>query len=333
MRTIVAIWLLVIFSSCHSNPVGSGGGFPVKAGPILFISDRSGTRQLYSMNEDGLDVQQLTSDSTFPVLDARWSPDGSKIAIVSQVGDETTYPSFRNAIFVMDADGNNRYQLTPQWFCVDDSVYGKLQYGGATGPVWSPDSKQIMYSRLVAPEKFANQDIFMISVDGTEEQRVTGSMSVGERVADWSPDGRWLLVDMIDWSKADSRIVVSVYSVEGRLQRQITGEDVTSNGGAWKPDQKYFALTSWSGSRHEIFRYDSGGGDRTLITTTGRVFNYIACWSPDGKGILVNSTDGESSSGMVWQAHIKDLSTGSLRLLSPFGDTSTSVHAMSWRRR
>ncbi len=94
MRTIPAILLLVILSSCRNNPVDSGGGFPAKAGPILFISDKSGTSQLYSMNEDGSDVQQLTDDPNFPILDVKWSPDESRIAVVSLIGDSLTYPFF-----------------------------------------------------------------------------------------------------------------------------------------------------------------------------------------------------------------------------------------------
>ena len=115
LTVLIAASLFIFISSCKNNPVGSGGGFPVKAGPILFISDRSGTRQLYSMDEDGSNVQQLTSDSAFPILDAKWSPDGSKIAVVSLIGDEMTYPSFRDAIFIMNADGSDRYELTQQW--------------------------------------------------------------------------------------------------------------------------------------------------------------------------------------------------------------------------
>lgn len=91
-RVVLWLSLLIFIPSCKNNPIDSGGGFPTKAGPILFISDKSGTSQLYSMNEDGSNVQQLTSESTFPILDAKWSPDGSKIAVVSLTGDETAYP-------------------------------------------------------------------------------------------------------------------------------------------------------------------------------------------------------------------------------------------------
>ena len=80
--------------SCKDNPIDPNDGFPVTAGPILFITDKSGTNQLYSMNKDGSDVQQLTSDPNFPIIDAKWSPDGSKIAVVSLIGDQITYLFF-----------------------------------------------------------------------------------------------------------------------------------------------------------------------------------------------------------------------------------------------
>jgi Tol biopolymer transport system component len=332
LKVLVVLSISILLLSCHNNPVYSGGGFPVKAGPILFISDKSGTDQLYSMSQDGSNVQHLTSDSTFPILDAKWSPDGSKIAVVSLIGDEMTYPSFRDAIFVMNADGTDMYQLTKQWVHVNDSTYGHLEYGGATGPVWSPDSRQIAYSRLMVPEALAHQDVFINSLDGNNEQRITSRMSSGEKVVDWSPDGQLLLVNMIDWSKTDSRIVVAIFSVDGYMQRQISSDVVTSNGGAWRPDQKYIAFTSWSGTRHEVIQCDSTGDNRSLIATTNHIFNYVVCWSPVGDEILLNSTDGESSVGTVWQVSAKSFPTGSLRVLSPFRDSAISVYATSWRR-
>ncbi|MEG8947936.1 TolB family protein [Rosettibacter firmus] len=317
----VILLSLLIFVGCKDNPV-SDGGFSVEAGSILFISDKSGSYQLYSMNEDGSNVQQLTNDPNFPILDASWSPDGKKIAVVSLVGDESTYPFYRYAIFIMDAYGRNRYQLTQQYVYVDDPVYGKLTYAGALHPVWSTDGKQIAYSRLMVPEAIANRDIFTINIDGTNEKRVTTTISVNETITDWSPDGQSFLCDIINWSKPGSRKFVAILSTRGEMKKQISVDTVTSGHGLWSPNQAYIVLTSWSGVRHDLFISDGDGNNARVLRTTNNTFNYPVAWSSDNQRILFNS------SGDIFMVRRDG---GGLTKITPVN--FAEVEAVSWRRR
>jgi|GEM_PF-711232 len=186
------LFILLMTMACKHTPSGPDGPFLTEAGPILFISDKSGTNQLYSMNEDGKDIHPLTNDPSFPILDAQWSPDGDKIAVVSLVGDSLTYPGFRRCIFIMNSDGSDRYQLTRQWKTIEDPVHGELKYGGADHPVWSPDSKQIAYTRLMVPESLTNLDVFRMKINGSKEERITKTFDLADRVTDWTRgDSLW----------------------------------------------------------------------------------------------------------------------------------------------
>ncbi|MGH2458605.1 MAG: TolB family protein, partial [Chloroflexota bacterium] len=70
-------------------------------------SESNGTPEIFTMNADGTDVTQLTTDSAqhlFPV----WSPDGGRIAFsTNSVGNQQFYQ-----VYVMHADGSNVTQLT-----------------------------------------------------------------------------------------------------------------------------------------------------------------------------------------------------------------------------
>ena len=303
------------------DPISSGG-FPATAGSILFVSDKDGTDQLYSENEDGTDVQQLTRDPNFPIVDAKWSPDGTRIAVVAVTGDVATYPLFRTTIFVMHPDGTNRYQVTQQWSNVNDSALGAIEYGGAFSPIWSRDSKEIAYSRLMAPEAIDNRDIFVINVDGTGERRVTASVAQSETVTDWSPDGQSFLATIIDWSKQSSQPVVAMVSFHGELQKQISRDTATSSSGLWSPDQGHIVFTSWSGQRHDLFVSDGEGNGAKLLPSTDDLFNTAADWSADSRRILFNS------SGRMFAV---DQAGGNLKELTPTGFANCT--AVSWKRR
>jgi hypothetical protein len=79
-------------------------------GVILFTSNRAAAKysDLYAMNPDGSDVVRLTQQipgTIRAVQEAVWSPDGTKIAFVTDRDDN-------REIYVMNADGSNPVNLT-----------------------------------------------------------------------------------------------------------------------------------------------------------------------------------------------------------------------------
>ena len=65
------------------NPFGSEDR--PEPGPIVFTSNvgqKNGNMALFTMNDDGYNVQRLTNDS-FSYIEPRWSPDGNKLVFNS----------------------------------------------------------------------------------------------------------------------------------------------------------------------------------------------------------------------------------------------------------
>ncbi len=77
------------------------------------------------MNADGKNQKNITQGPLADDLDPSWSPDGERIAFVSDRDGH-------REIYVMDADGKNQKNLSNNDF--DD-----------WGPSWSPDGKRITF--------------------------------------------------------------------------------------------------------------------------------------------------------------------------------------------
>jgi hypothetical protein len=58
---------------------GGVGASALSGGTLAFISDRSGTDNIWSINSDGFGLTQLTSDGIGYNIQPDWSPDGTKI--------------------------------------------------------------------------------------------------------------------------------------------------------------------------------------------------------------------------------------------------------------
>ena len=79
------------------------GAFTVVRG-ILYVAERGENFVICHMNPDGSDKTDLT-DSTGAALWPAWSPDGTKIAFMSRIGENLD-------ISVVDADGSDEQRLT-----------------------------------------------------------------------------------------------------------------------------------------------------------------------------------------------------------------------------
>jgi Tol biopolymer transport system component len=108
-------------------------------------------------------------DSTWPDLNAQFSPDGTRVAFES-------FRSGTQEIWVADQNGRNALQLT--------SLGGRR--GGT--PAWSPDGQWIAFDWR---DESGQGDIYVISAHGGVARRVTNHPSE-DLVPTWSRDGRWI---------------------------------------------------------------------------------------------------------------------------------------------
>lgn len=142
---------------------------------IVFQSSRSGSNQIWSMNQDGTSPTQLSnnpaaSDSFHP----RWSPDNSKIIYASSAG-KTGGLSTNGAdlyIYNVAAGTNTRLTNLPDNFSNFD-------------PEFSPDGSKILFTT----DRDGNPEVYVMNADLSGSVTNLTHNAATDFAAVWSPDG------------------------------------------------------------------------------------------------------------------------------------------------
>ncbi|PJF40522.1 MAG: hypothetical protein CUN55_12625 [Phototrophicales bacterium] len=167
--------------------------------------------QLYVMNADGSNVQQLTFDSAINTLPT-WTPDGNSLIFSRTTGGNTTnvsmqlyrYDFSEHSIAAITTNNmlyhgrsavspNGRWlaftaidslSRQPQLFVislVNGGIAQQVTFGNQVveTPQWAADSLYIYYIAYTAEAH--NYDIFRIRYDGTEKQAITATPTINEQ--------------------------------------------------------------------------------------------------------------------------------------------------------
>ncbi|MDE1156065.1 MAG: winged helix-turn-helix domain-containing protein [Acidobacteriaceae bacterium] len=134
--------------------------------------------RLWRAKADGSERLQLSPD-TINVFMMRWSPDGSRLALMARE------PGKAWQLFTVGANGGN---LQP--------VLQETRNAG--DPSWSPDGKQILFGRLndVFGKESGERTLRIVHLDTGQTEAVPGSEGLFS--PRWSPDGRWIAALTLD---------------------------------------------------------------------------------------------------------------------------------------
>jgi Tol biopolymer transport system component/HEAT repeat protein len=295
---------------------------------ILFVSNREDGLAVYVMNADGSHLTNLTNYMGRDYNPA-WSPDGSKIAFISLPdiyvmdvdgsnamsltnpglfsknfawspdGTKIAFSTSSDEIYVMNADGSSRRQLT-----------------GSVGSVklWSPDGTTIVLSseygvsvvdadgttlaRLVSQWKPATLRTLVWSPDGT---KIAFIVSLGETYGgdlyvrdetktiklttpvvkalpstlSWSPDGR----EIAFVSKSDGNTEIYVVGINGSPPLNLTRHSGMDDSPVWSPDGTKIAFVSDRDGNYEIYVMNPNGSNPINLTNDPARDDSL-CWSP-----------------------------------------------------
>jgi TolB protein len=263
---------------------------PPATGHIIFASDRDGQTDLYMTTADGLETVRLTTGAAVEEGDApKLSPDGTKIAFVGTIADNTD-------IYVLDIASGSISRIT-------DSP------GRDSSPSWSPDSQHIVFESF----RDGNLEIYVVNTDGSNLIRLTNDTS-GDSNPVWSPNPNDILFSSHRFGNQDLFLV----GLNGSLATLTTNPEPDNNA-AWSPDGNFIAYLAYKGELSDLCLIARDGSNKTCLTNAPVKFE-TPVWSPDGTWIAVNS--GTS-------IHVFNRLTGEVRYLSKEGVEPRGIPAWS----
>lgn len=237
---------------------------------IYFVSDRTGTKEIWAMDYDGSNQRQITRDRAISFMPAI-SQDNTMLAF--------TQLSQRNpAVIIYSLEHNRRLPFVNPQASVNAS------------PSFTPDGKQLVFSTSLGGG-FAN--IFIADIDGRGVRRLTSARAVETEPKVNPKTG----AEVVMTSGRSGPPQIFRMTIDGAsIERLTTGEGEAVNP-SWHPDGQMIAF-SWTRG------YELGGFNIFVMDVNKREYiqlthgvgrNENPTWAPDGRHIVFTSTRNRSA--------------------------------------
>lgn len=264
---------------------------------IAFLSNESGSMQMWQMKADGSGRRQLT-DRAGGMNDFVFSPDESKVLFVADVkyGERTAdvYPDLPKASGRVIDDLMFRHwdewmESVPHPFVADFDVQNGLAhekdllegepyesplkpFGGIEQLAWSTDGKTIAYTcKKKTGKDYAlstNSDIYFYSLETGKTSNVTeGNMGYDTNPV-FSPDGRWMAWESMERDGYESdKNRLFLLDLQSGAKRDLSASFPESvHGLQWTADSRSIYFTACVKAVTHVYRADVESGDIAQIT-------------------------------------------------------------------
>jgi tricorn protease len=161
-------------------------------------------------------TRNLTESSNAHDKWARWSPDGRKIAFISDMTGE-------EELYLLDQGGSGE----PEQLTVDGDA---MRYA----PIWAPDGQRIAFSDK-------NGKLWVVNVDSKAVTLVADDMQGAINAYAWSPNGGHLAFILSEVNGFGS---IHIWRVGDETPHRVTSEMYNEFDLAWDPEGKYLYYLS-----------------------------------------------------------------------------------------
>ena len=231
---------------------------------IVFVSNKNGNEDIFSMDLDGSGLNQLTESTdkdAYPAV----STDGKKIAYTSDINGYWQ-------IMVMDWDGRNKIQLT------NDPVRSGY-------PTWSFDGRYIFYEVY----KDGDWEIYRMNSDGSGRKRLTFNAGA----YDWHPFAHPYQYRVIFESGAVGHEQIYIMDHNGDNIERLSESSARKRVPCMSVDGEYIVFMGYEGDTRFVYIMDGDGENiRRISDRPNSEHPFI---SPDNSIIAFESSvDGQN---------------------------------------
>jgi TolB protein len=177
---------------------------------FIVLPHKSVDTAFYIVNINGTIIDKIRPDLKY-FSDPAFSPDGKQIAFRGARYETKRDSSFVDEIYIMNADGSNLKQLTHY----PETDTTAMWYAYKAGPPkWHPTENFISYGSF----QNGKYRLFGVSFDGKKQWELFESKK-GHVYHDWSPNGKWIVMDaamndqapfhieLMNWETKDKKVL------------------------------------------------------------------------------------------------------------------------------
>ncbi|MFQ5543357.1 MAG: Tol-Pal system beta propeller repeat protein TolB [Nitrospiria bacterium] len=240
---------------------------------IAYVSDLSGTKEIYVMDYDGANKKKVTSDRSI-VVSPQWSFDGASIAY-------TSYKNGNPNIFLLDVK---------TWSKKEIISFPALNFSAK----WSPHEKKIAF----ATTKDGNSEIYISNSEGKELKRLT--FNAGDDFSpDWSPTGKQLAFT----SDRGGNPQIYIMNRDGTNVSRLTFEGNYNTSPVWSPKGDWIAYTCRNKEKRFKICADRADGQETIAITRGGPWNDESpSWALNGRELTFSSN--RANKNQIFSIHL-----------------------------
>ncbi|MBX7174816.1 MAG: winged helix-turn-helix domain-containing protein [Pyrinomonadaceae bacterium] len=232
-------------------------------GKILYSSEQNGNIDVWSMDTDGTDQKQITSEPSAEFV-PQLSSDGKYLVFLSNREGKLD-------VWRSKADGSEMLRLS--------------NAKNVTSPSISPDGKWVFYS--ASTENSLTPFVWKVSIDGGEPIQINSTQTYKPQI---SPDGNSIVCYYP--SAAQPRILqLTILSAQdGKVIKQFSDTEIQvipdlSPSIVWTPDSKTVLLTKEKNGVLNIWRQDLiETSPKQMTNSDESIFRFAL--SPDGKKLI-----------------------------------------------
>ncbi len=226
---------------------------------IAFVGQKDSGRELFVMDYDGYDPQQVTADGYLSLMPT-WAPDRKSLIY-------TAYRDRKQQIMKRElATGREEVLVSPASLNITAT--------------FAPDGKSITYSNA----QEGNSDIYQVELDSRSAKQLTSHNSA-DLSPSWSPDGRHLAFT----SDRGGRPQIYIMDADGSNVRRLTYDGDYNAAPAWSPKGEWIVyVCRMPNEGFKLCRISPNGEQRKQITS-GQSIDDSPSWAPNGRHIVFSS--------------------------------------------